>query len=242
MKYIIYNSDNNLEIVRHVIDMPRGVAKWQDQAPTMTGRMDGANAVNVALNWQPRQAWSGQHGELFVRGLFKECRTTTFGNLLMIWIIKLLQNWQSNGTFNPLGVFHISDSFNTHLVLLAIFTNTMKGVYQNTRCNHIYYVSEFMYQSLCIRVYESAGFMYQQALTLAMCPLSRMPFWGCRASSGHHNLFSTGPGAIFFLVLRMWPLFFTGNRQNSEGNVNSYLFFVIYRPNVQKFATSRVKS
>ena len=35
---------------------------------------------------------------------------------------------------------------------------------------------------------------------------------------------------------------FTGNRQNSEGNVNSYLFFVIYRPNVQKCATSRVKS
>ena len=47
---------------------------------------------------------------------------------------------------------------------------------------------------------------------------------------------------FFFLVLHMPPLFFTGNRQNSEGNVNSYLFFVIYRPNLQKFATSRVKS
>ena len=31
--------------------------------------------------------------------------------------------------------------------------------------------------------------------------------------------------------------------QNSEGNVNSYIFFrYIYRPNVQKCATSRVKS
>ena len=47
---------------------------------------------------------------------------------------------------------------------------------------------------------------------------------------------------FFLLVLRMPPLFFTGNRQNSEGNVKSYLFFVIYRPNVQKCATSRVKS
>ena len=46
------------------------VAKWQDQAPTMKGRTVGANAVNVALNWQPRQAQSGQHGELFVRGIF----------------------------------------------------------------------------------------------------------------------------------------------------------------------------
>ena len=64
--------------------------------------------------------------------------------------------------------------------------------------------------------------------------------------SGHHNLFSTGPRGqwffFFFLVLCMPPLFFTGNRQNSEGNVSSYLFFVIYRPNVQKCATSRVKS
>ena len=37
-------------------------------------------------------------------------------------------------------------------------------------------------------------------------------------------------------------ILFTGNRQNSKGNVNSYLFFVIYRPNLQKCATSRVKS
>ena len=51
-----------------------------------------------------------------------------------------------------------------------------------------------------------------QALTLAMCPLSRMPFWGCRASSGHHNLFSTGPWGqwFFLLVLRMPPLFLLG--------------------------------
>ena len=60
-----------------------------------------------------------------------------------------------------------------------------------------------------------------QALTLAMCPLARMPFWGCRASSGHHNLFSTGPRGqwfsftfffffFFFLVLHMLPLFLLG--------------------------------
>ena len=52
-----------------------------------------------------------------------------------------------------------------------------------------------------------------QALTLAMCPLGRMPFWGCRASSGHHSLFSTGTGPVFFfffLVLRMPPLFLLG--------------------------------
>ena len=56
-------------------------------------------------------------------------------------------------------------------------------------------------------------FKYEwQALTLAMCPLARMPFWGCRASSGHHNWFSTGPRGqwIFFLVLRMPPLFLLG--------------------------------
>ena len=49
---------------------------------------------------------------------------------------------------------------------------------------------------------------------------------------------------FFFLVLSASyaAIIFTGNRQNSEGNVNSYLFFVIYRPNVQKCATSCVKS
>ena len=49
---------------------------------------------------------------------------------------------------------------------------------------------------------------------------------------------------LFFFSASYAAIIFTGNRQNSEGNVNSYLFFVIYiyRPNVQKFATSRVKS
>ena len=48
---------------------------------------------------------------------------------------------------------------------------------------------------------------------------------------------------FFFFFFRAYgAIIFTGNRQNSEGNVNSYLFFVIYRPNVQKCATSRVKS
>ena len=46
----------------------------------------------------------------------------------------------------------------------------------------------------------------------------------------------------FFLSALYAAIIFTGNRQNSEGNVNSYLFFVIYRPNVQNCATSRVKS
>ena len=32
-----------------------------------------------------------------------------------------------------------------------------------------------------------------QGLTLAMCPLARVHFVGCRASSGHNNSFSTGP-------------------------------------------------
>ena len=47
---------------------------------------------------------------------------------------------------------------------------------------------------------------------------------------------------LFFFSASYATIIFTGNRQKSEGNVNSYLFFVIYRPNVQKCATSRVKS
>ena len=47
----------------------------------------------------------------------------------------------------------------------------------------------------------------------------------------------------FFFSASYAAIIFTGNRQNSEGNVNSYLFFVIgLGPNVQKCATSRVKS
>ena len=52
-----------------------------------------------------------------------------------------------------------------------------------------------------------------------------------------------GPVDFFFFFSASYAaIIFTGNRQNSERNVNSYLFFVMYRPNVQKFATSRVKS
>ena len=47
---------------------------------------------------------------------------------------------------------------------------------------------------------------------------------------------------FFFFSASYAAIIFTGNRENSEGNVNLYLFFVIYRPNVQKCATSRVKS
>ena len=50
------------------------------------------------------------------------------------------------------------------------------------------------------------------------------------------------PQFVLFFSASYAAIIFTGNRQNSEGNVNSYLFFVIYRPNVQKCATSRVKS
>ena len=70
-----------------------------------------------------------------------------------------------------------------------------------------------------------------------------------RLSSGQFGppqfIFHWPEGPVdFFLVLSASyaAIIFTGNRQNSEGNVNSYLFFVIYRPNVQKCATSRVKS
>ena len=51
-----------------------------------------------------------------------------------------------------------------------------------------------------------------------------------RATTIYFPLARGASGVFFvvvFLVLRMPPLFFTGNRQNSEGNVNSYLFFVI---------------
>ena len=51
-----------------------------------------------------------------------------------------------------------------------------------------------------------------------------------------------GPVFFFFFSASYAAIIFTGNRQNSEGNVNLYLFFVIYRPNVQKFTTSGVKS
>ena len=47
---------------------------------------------------------------------------------------------------------------------------------------------------------------------------------------------------IFFFSASYSAIIFTGNRQNSEDNINSYFFFVIYRPNVQKCVTSRVKS
>ena len=51
-----------------------------------------------------------------------------------------------------------------------------------------------------------------------------------------------GPVVFFFFSASYAAIIFIGNRQNSEGNVNSYSFVVIYRPNVQKCATSRVKS
>ena len=51
-----------------------------------------------------------------------------------------------------------------------------------------------------------------------------------------------GPVFFFFFSASYAAIICTGNLQNSEGNVNSYLFFVIYRPNLQKCATSRVKS
>ena len=52
-------------------------------------------------------------------------------------------------------------------------------------------------------------------LDIGYVPAARMPFWGCRASSGHHNLYSTDPRGqwffyFIFLVLRMPPLFLLG--------------------------------
>ena len=51
-----------------------------------------------------------------------------------------------------------------------------------------------------------------------------------------------GPHALFFLVLRMPPLFLLGIGKTRKATLIRTYFFVIYRPNVQKCATSRVKS
>ena len=82
-----------------------------------------------------------------------------------------------------------------------------------------------------------------------MCPLAACLFEAVGPVRATTIYFPLAQGAsefffFFFLVLSASyaAIIFTVNRQNSEGNVNSYLFFVIYRPNVQKCATSRVKS
>ena len=46
----------------------------------------------------------------------------------------------------------------------------------------------------------------------------------------------------FFLVLRMPPLFLLGIGKTRKATLIRTYFFVIYRPNVQKCATSLVKS
>ena len=70
---------------------------------------------------------------------------------------------------------------------------------------------------------------------LAMCPLPRMPFWGCRASSGHYNWFSIFFFFFFFfLVLRMPPLFLLGIGKTRTATLIRTYFFVIYRPNCTK--------
>ena len=46
----------------------------------------------------------------------------------------------------------------------------------------------------------------------------------------------------FFLVLRMPPLFLLGIGKTRKATLIRTYFFIIYRPNVQKCATSRVKS
>ena len=51
-----------------------------------------------------------------------------------------------------------------------------------------------------------------------------------------------GPVDFFFLVLRMPPLFLLGIGKTRKATLIRTYFFVIYRPNVQKCATSRVKS
>ena len=47
---------------------------------------------------------------------------------------------------------------------------------------------------------------------------------------------------FFFLVLRMPPLFLLGIGKTRKATLIRTYFFVIYRPNVQKCATSRLKS
>ena len=47
---------------------------------------------------------------------------------------------------------------------------------------------------------------------------------------------------FFFLVLRMPPLFLLGIGKTRKATLIRTYLFVIYRPNVQKSATSRVKS
>ena len=47
---------------------------------------------------------------------------------------------------------------------------------------------------------------------------------------------------FFFLVLRMPPLFLLGIGKTRKATLIRTYFFVIYRPNVKKCATSRVKS
>ena len=47
--------------------------------------------------------------------------------------------------------------------------------------------------SLVCMLYDIPLSGNQQGLTLAMCPLARVHFLGCRASSGHNNSVSAGP-------------------------------------------------
>ena len=58
----------------------------------------------------------------------------------------------------------------------------------------------------------------------------------------HAFLRLSGQWIFFFLVLRMPPLFLLGIGKTRKATLIHTYFFVIYRPNVQKCATSRVKS
>ena len=74
--------------------------------------------------------------------------------------------------------------------------------------------------------------MPHQALTLAMCPLAACLFEAVgpvRATTIYFPLARGASGFFFFFFFSASyaAIIFTGNRQNSEGNVNSYLFFVI---------------
>ena len=151
------------------------------------------------------------------------------------------------------------DFMNTNCTLLLLVTthNTTRIIdttnnYEYERCNRSIQHEITLKNECQIRssTKNNVGRIpYHTGLDIGYVPAGSHAFLRLSGQCGPQQFIFHWPegGQCFFffvfLVLRM-PCrhYFTGNRQNSEGNVNSYLVFVIHRPNVQKFATSRVKS